>query len=280
MKPGLKVWIFLFLLTSATFSCCPLSSYQSKDLLVHFIDVGYGDSILIEFPDGKNMVIDAGSKQNSQKVIDYLSNKGIKKIDIVMISHPDRDHLGGISAVAQGFDIDTIITNEDISKSEGFASIYEILKNKKIKFAVARRQDTIDRFKGVKIEILHPDKLRRSSNDSSIVIKLNYKNVSFLFTGDIGSEICQELIAIYGYRLKSDILKAPRHGKTKSEEFINIVWPSFAIVSVGPNNWQAPSTAALSDYKRLNIPVLRTDEVGSIVVGTDGKKFWFSTEKD
>jgi competence protein ComEC len=241
--------------------------------------VGYGDSILIEFPDGKKMLIDTGSEEKSGKLVAYLSSCKLEKIDVVLITHDHPDHLGGLLEVVKKYKIGTILTSGDISKNTNYAPALESAKAKNIRFRVLHRGDKIAEFKSVKIEVLHPDQLRESVNDSSMVIKLKYRNVSFLFAADIGPEICTELVAFYGQKLKSDVLKVPWHGKTKSAAFINMVAPKLAIISVGPYKWPAPLKEVLEDYKKLNIPVLRTDELGTIVVQTDGRGFSFSTQK-
>jgi len=274
IKPVLDCWLFLFLI--ALCGCC---AAVNNDLSVHFIDVGYGDSILIDFPDGKNMLIDTGTEEKSGKLVEYLASRKLEKIDVVLITHDHPDHLGGLSAVVEKYKIGAIITNEDISKNKNYALVLESAKGKDIKFQVLHRGDRIDEFKSVKIEVLHPDKLRESVNDSSMAIKLKYRSVSFLFAADIGPDICTEIVGIYGQKLKSDVLKVPWHGKTKSVDFINTIVPKLAIISVGPYKWPAPSQEVLDDYKKLKIPVLRTDELGTIVVKTDGRSFSFFSQK-
>ncbi|MFH1656129.1 MAG: MBL fold metallo-hydrolase [Candidatus Omnitrophota bacterium] len=282
IKPGIKIWIFLSSFLIAIHISSSSLDCSNKDLSVHFIDVGYGDSILIEFPDGGNMLIDGGARRNVRKVIKYLNEREIDKLDIIVATHAHEDHLGGLPAIARIYEIDTVISNEDISKNRNYTTFFRAIKRKKkeVELKVLRRGDRIDRFDTVRIEILHPDKLKDLPNDSSVVIKLTYKRVSFLFAADIGPEICNELVESYGKKLRSNILKVPWHGKAGSEEFIRTIKPKLAIISVGPSEWSAPSEDVLDDYKKLKIPILRTDEAGSIVVKTDGRKFYSSTQRN
>jgi len=278
MKQTERLWILLFLFLAFSGVSCSrwLRSIDlSDDLFVHFIDVGYGDSILIESPDGRNMLIDGGDREAGAKVVEYLKKSKIEKLDIVVVTHPHHDHIEGLFKVLENYDIDIIIANEDISKSENYSSFFEVVKEQEIESNQAERGDIIDRFKGVKVEIFHPDKLTGNWNNDSLVIKLTYKKVSFLFTADIGQETCDGLAEHYGEELKSNILKVPYHGKSGTEKFIRKVSPELAVVSVGPSIWGGPSEEILAEYKNLKIPLLRTDEKGTIVIRTNGERVWF-----
>lgn len=278
MKQTERLWILLFLFLAFSGVSCSrwLRGIDlSDDLSVHFIDVGYGDSILIESPDGGNMLIDGGDREAGAKVVEYLKKMKIEKLDIVVVTHPHPDHIEGLSKVLENYDIDIIIANENISESENYSSFFEVVKEQEIESKQAERGDIIDRFKGVRVEILHPDKLTGNWNNDSLVIKLTYKKVSFLFTADIGKEICDELVGYYGEKLKSNVLKVPYHGKSGTEKFIRKVSPELAVVSVGPSIWGGPSEEILAEYKDLKIPLLRTDEKGTIVIKTNGERVRF-----
>lgn len=278
MKQTERLWILLFLFLAFSGVSCSrwLRGIDlSDDLSVHFIDVGYGDSILIESPDGGNMLIDGGDREAGAKVVEYLKKMKIEKLDIVVVTHPHPDHIEGLSKVLENYDIDIIIANENISESENYSSFFEVVKEQEIESKQAERGDIIDRFKGVRVEILHPDKLTGNWNNDSLVIKLTYKKVSFLFTADIGKEICDELVGYYGEKLKSNVLKVPYHGKSGTEKFIRKVSPELAVVSVGPSIWGGPSEEILAEYKDLKIPLLRTDEKGTIVIRTNGERVRF-----
>lgn len=280
MKRAERLWIFLLLfLAISGISCsgwlggvCP-----SADLLVHFIDVGYGNSILVEFPGGGNLLIDGGDRGAGTKVVEYLKSRKIKKLDVVVVTHPHPDHIEGLFSVVGKYEIDIIIANEDIPESENYAPFFAAIKEQKIEFKRAKREDIIDRFAGVRIEILHPDKLTGDWNNDSLVIKLVYKKVSFLFAADIGQEICAGLVDYYKEKLKSNVVNIPHHGKSGSEEFFELISPELAVLSVGPSKWRNPSKEKeiLDILKRLGVRVLTTEREGTIVIRTDGKEVWF-----
>lgn len=273
-----KLWIllFLFLIALGISRSVWLGRAVSSDyLFVHFINVGYGDSVFIEFPDGGNMLIDGGNREAGVRVADYLKEKKIKKLDLAVVTHPHSDHLEGFFSVARKYKIESIIANEDISESKNYLSFFEVVKGKGIEFKQVKRGDIINRFKEAAIEILHPDKLSGNWNNDSLVIKLTYKKVSFLFAADIDQKICNGLAEHYKERLKCAVVKVPYHGKSGGGEFIRKASPEAAVLSVGPNIWGAPAEEILAEYKDLKVPLLRTDEKGAIVIKTDGEKIWF-----
>jgi len=278
MKQVEKLWIFLLLFLAVSGVSCSGwlgGAVSSNYLFVHFINVGYGDSIFVEFPDGENMLIDGGDREAGVKVVDYLKAKKIKRLDLVIVTHPHPDHIEGLFSVIRKYEINSIIANENISESKNYASFFEIVKEQEIEFKQAKRGDIINRFKEVEVEILHPDKLTGNLNNDSLVVKLTYKKVSFLFAADIGQEICDGLAEHYKERLKSTAVKVPHHGKNGGGKFIRKVLPEVAVVSVGSSIWGGPSEEVLAEYRDLKIPLLRTDVKGAIVIKTDGEKIWF-----
>ena len=277
MKQAEKLWIFLFLfLIALTISCSawPGRAVPSGYLFIHFINVGYGDSIFVEFPAGGNMLIDGGNREAGVRVADYLKERKIKKLDLVVVTHPHPDHLEGLFSVAQKYKIDSIIANEDIPESKNYTPFFEVVKGKGIEFKQVKRGEIIKRFKKVEIEILHPDKLTGNWNNDSLAMKLTYKKVSFLLVADLGQKTCDELAKHYQERLKSTVLKVPHHGKGGGGEFIRKASPEVAVLCVGPSIWGGPSEEILAEYKDSKIPLLRTDEKGTIVIKTDGEKIW------
>ncbi|MBU3956260.1 MBL fold metallo-hydrolase, partial [bacterium] len=196
MKLGVKIILFLIIFLSFAeifedFSCTgPASRHSSAHLFVHFIDAGYGDSIFIEFPGGENMLIDGGDLEAGAKVVEYLKARGVWKLDMVVITHPHPDHIDGLFPVMEKFKIDSVLANEDIEKSENYSDFFKAVKRDNIKFSRGRRGDIINKFKGVKLRILHPGKLTGNPNNDSLVIKLTYKDIAFLFPADIGRDVC------------------------------------------------------------------------------------------
>ena len=282
MKSKKILWIFLlsFLATAniiPDFNCCCASGTGSLGVLsVHFIDVGYGDSILVEFPCGGNMLIDGGDYVHGYEVVDYLKKMRIENLDIVVVTHPHPDHIEGLFRVMEEFKVAAVIANEDISESKNYADFFRIVKKKEIKFKQGERGDIIDEFKGVKFKIIHPDKLTGNSNNDSLVIKVVYKKISFLFAADIGRMICDRLAKHYREGLKSNVLTVPHHGKSGSDTFFRMVSPDFAVISTGTSRWRNPKQQKemLNLLKKIKSEVLFTERQGTIVFKTDGEKIW------
>ncbi|MBA3066366.1 MBL fold metallo-hydrolase [bacterium] len=282
MKLGVKIILFLIIFLSFAeifedFSCGgTMGRRSSAHLFVHFIDAGYGDSILIEFPGGENMLIDGGDLEAGAKVVEYLKARGVWKLDMVVITHPHPDHIDGLFPVMEKFKIDSVLANEDIEKSENYSDFFKAVKRENIKFSRGRRGDIINKFKGVKLRILHPGKLTGNPNNDSLVIKLTYKDIAFLFPADISGDVCDKLAVDYGEELTSNVLIVPHHGKSGTEKFFNAVAPEIAVISTGPSKWRDAfrEKKAQDTLKTMGVAVLSTDKQGTIVIQSDGKKVW------
>lgn len=279
MKRSERLWIFLLLFLAISPIGCRghlRVAASSDNLLVHFIDVGYGDSILIEFPDGGNLLIDGGDKIAGEKVVEYLKTRGVKKLDMVVVTHPHPDHLEGLFLVVERYEIDSIVANEDVSESESYASFFEIVKGKEIPFKRVVRGEVIVEGEGIKMEVLHPDKLTGNLNNDSLVLKLTYKKVSFIFTADIGQKICDRLAEYYKEELKSNVLTVPHHSKSGSEVFFRMVSPELAVISTGESKWRNPGQEKkkLDILKSLGVEVLSTEKERTILLRTAGEKIW------
>ena len=223
-------------------------NYTPKDLHIYFIDVGQGDSTLIITPNNKKILIDGGGTEGASNSYDvgentlvpYLLNRGIKKIDFIMISHFDTDHSGGIIAVLESINVKNIIISKQIEKSYNFTTIINIAISKNINVMVVKKGDVINVDNDVEIRVLYPEKQIQFDdlNNNSIVVKLSYKNFSVLFTGDIESPAEDRLMKNSNSDLKSTILKVAHHGSITSttEEFLKYVKPKIALIGVGKNN--------------------------------------------
>lgn len=207
-------------------------------LKIYFIDVGQGDCTLIITPKGKKILIDGGEGKN-EILLPYLLDRGINKIDYIIISHFDSDHCNGLIEVMEKIKVGKVIVSKQPEESEEYRNISEIIKQKNIEAYVVKAQDRITIEKDLYINILNPaGKLEfKDLNNNAIVAKLIYKNFSMLFTGDI--EKAEENIAQkYKNNLKSTILKVAHHGSKTStnEEFLKYVEPQIALIGVGENN--------------------------------------------
>jgi competence protein ComEC len=265
-----------------------LKDLFQKDLRLTFIDVGHGDSILIEFPKGEKMLMDGGGLHEDRfdigkKVIaPLLWKKKIRRIDTLALTHPDPDHLKGLIFIASQFSIGQFWDNGYQTESESYLQLKKILGKRMIKTQSLDEETPLQMINGVEISFLNPPAWKttqrkvqnpRDLNNSSLVMKLRFRDVSVLLTGDIGKE-AEERMLRKGYPLRADILKIPHHGSSSSSSllFLERVKPSYAILSVGERNiGRLPHPEVLKRYGQLGSRILRTDKHGAITVTTDGE---------
>ncbi|MCG2675974.1 DNA internalization-related competence protein ComEC/Rec2 [bacterium] len=261
---------------------------QDKLLKVTFLDVGQGDSIFIQFPDRKSMLIDGGDGR-FDILPSYLWDEGIRRIDYLVLSHPHADHVTGLINVLFSFKIGEVWDSGQEFTSPEYEKFLRIIDDRRISYKIVRAGQRLDITPRIKINILHPQERflkggGSEPNNNSIVMKLSYGEVNFLFTGDIEKE-AEELLEIrYGDQLPSTILKAPHQGSRTSStlKFLKKTSPECAIISVGANNlFGHPHPEVLKRYQKLEIKRYRTDENGAITITTDGKDYWVKTmQKD
>jgi competence protein ComEC len=274
---------------------CDLAYWSMEDpfqkgLKLTFIDVGHGDSILIEFPKGKKMLVDGGGLYEDRfdtgknVIAPLLWKKKIRRIDTLVLTHPDPDHLKGLNFMASEFSIGQFWDNGFQTQSEPYLQLKKILSEKKIKIRSLNEETDPQVINGVKVSVLNPpawNGVRRKVqnppdlNNSSLVLKLQFKNVSVLLTGDIEKE-AEGLMLKKGYPLRADIIKVPHHGSSSSSSplFLKKVKPAYAIFGVGERNigsGRLPHPDVLERYLQLGSRILRTDKHGAITVITDGE---------
>ncbi len=255
-------------------------------LLVAFLDVGQGDAIVIITPSKKVIVIDTGeydgrSKKKSSDIIsNFLKMYDIKKIDCMVLTHSHSDHIGGAYNLLKNFEVGEVWDTGHKSTSALYLKILNLIKEKKIKYIIPNVNDKIAVDTAVNIRVLHCLKTTSvkylNTNNTSIVLKLEYNNFSTLFTGDIEAPIEKNLVDSDSVSLKAVVLKAPHHGSSTSNsiDFLKAVAPQFTVISVGQNNrYNHPSQTVLNRYKEFSdMKLFRTDQQGTIEMLTDGKE--------
>ncbi|MDI3545152.1 MAG: competence protein ComEC [Rikenellaceae bacterium] len=277
--------IFILCLTAAG---CSNNIADNKDittstsplkgkLVVHFLDVGQADSILIQ-QNGHNMLIDAGNNADSNFVVKYLKKQGVKKIDYVIGTHPHEDHIGGLDVVINTFEIGSVFMPKVSTNTKTFKDVLLAVKSKNMK-VVAPVVGSSYNLGDAKWTILAPNSSSYDDlNDYSIVIKINFGKNSFIFTGDAEALSEQEILK-KGFNLKADVLKIGHHGSSSStsDEFLKAVSPEYAAISVGKDNdYGHPHKITMDRLKANNIPVYRTDECGTIIAVSYGEKITFN----
>ncbi len=251
-------------------------------LSVYSIDVGQADSTFFAFPSGETLLIDAGNKEDGKEVVGFIKNLGIEKIDYVIATHPHEDHIGGMADVLEFFEIGKFYMPDAINTTVYYEDMLDVLTDKEIDFEIAKAGLLIKDGEE-KIEILSPrEKKYEDLNHYSVVSKVTYKDTSFLITGDAEAVNEKEMIKTFRNKLSSDVLKVGHHGSSTSstEEFIKLVDPKIAVISVGKDNdYGHPHRETKATFEKLDIEVLRTDEVGSILIESDGKELDIKTER-
>lgn len=287
MKKNLKSLLCILLLLLSTFliGCNSTSNTNSKnssnasnsDILVHYINVGQGDSELIQV-NGKNMLIDAGPRANEKDIISYLDKLKIKKLDYVIATHPHEDHIGNMDDIINKYEIGKFYAPKVEHTTKTFENMVKALKKKNLKINVIKEgTDTIDLGKNTKVSVYSPraDGYGKNTNlnDYSPIIKVEYGNNSFLFTGD-AEKTEENYVLEKGYNLKADVLKLGHHGSSTSttEQFLKAVNPSIGIISCGVDNtYGHPHKETLKKLNKYKVKIYRTDKDGDIVLESNGK---------
>ncbi len=242
-----------------------------NEIFVHFIDVGEADSAFIEFPDGKTMLIDAGETENGEEVASYIKSRNCDKIDFVIGTHPHADHIGGLKYIITEFETGEIYMPKIQQNTDIFEKLLLAIKNKNKTVISPTTGQVIYETEDLTVKVLSPKNQKYSSlNDYSIVIKIDYKDTSFLFMGDAENEAISQIKE----SVSADILKVAHHGSYSSGDssFMKRVNPKYAVISVGENNqYGHPHWEILQLLKEVNAKVYRTDQDGTVVITSDGE---------
>ncbi len=267
-------------------ACGHLNRHDNETMRVTFLDVGQGDSAIMEFPGGKLMIIDGGGTFSSSfdmgrsVVAPYLWNKGIRKIDYMVLSHPQRDHAGGLIYLLDTFHVGEVWTNGMTSPATCLFD--RIIREKGITHLKVSKNTDDKTIGGCIVQVLNPPPIATAPgssnpgliNNLSVVLRIGCKDGSILFTGDIEEEQMKK-IAAGGPILRSNIIKVPHHGAAGSVDsrFMSSVNPSIAVISAGyQNSYGHPSPEVVSSYETSGSAIYRTDQDGAVIVTAwDGK---------
>ena len=247
------------------------------DLLVYFIDVGQADSILIKSNDSY-MLIDAGNNNDGEKLVKYFNALGIDEFEYVVGTHAHEDHIGGMDNIIKNFKIKNFYMPNATTTTQTFLEVLNALEDKKVKFQTPKIGTKL-KLGNSEIEVMSVKEKQEDLNDTSIVLKLTYNNISFLFTGDISSNVEKELL---NKNIESTVLKVAHHGSkySNSATFLKKVNPKYAVISCGINNdYNHPHDVVIEKLEKMNLKIYRTDQLGTIVAISDGNNITFKNFK-
>ncbi|WP_414697866.1 ComEC/Rec2 family competence protein [Peptacetobacter sp. AB845] len=267
MKSKSLIKIFLIFLLLIYVNGCS----DEKLFSVHIIDVGQGDSIFIQTPENKRILMDAGDEDAEHTVYSYLKRKGVKKIDVLIATHPDTDHIGSMDYIIDKFKISHFYMPEAKTDSEAFYNLLDSCKDKNLKIEYLTKGDILKIDSSTTMEILSPSTITDKNNLNSIVSLLNYKGYEFLFTGDAEKENESEILSSCNLP-DIEFLKAGHHGSSSSstDEFIAKLKPDAVAISCGYNNdYGHPHRSVLDTFRENGSVVYRTDKNGTLVFYCD-----------
>jgi len=256
---------------------------MEESALVHFIDVGQGDCTLIQIGD-KNILIDAGENYMGDTVVSYLHSVGVKRLNMIVMSHPHSDHIGGVDTVMNAFKVGQLvmpnISDTLLPTSKTFLDIINLAQKKNIPVKTAEIFDCFT-FNGGVFTVFGPVRQYDDLNNNSLVLQLTYGNYEFLFTGDCEKKAEYELL-YSGFSSDIDVLKVAHHGSKDSttQKFLTTTAPEYSVISCGAeNDYGHPNAEALERLKDCGTKILVTAECGTVVFETDGEKLIYHTEK-
>ena len=284
-KSGQFITLSAFVIAVAyIFSAALVPSDASNELTVSFLDIGQGDATFIQTPGGSQILIDGGKSSSVLRELADVMPASDRSIDIVIATHPDADHIGGLIDVLERYDVDVVmrpgVSEHDTPVVDAFDAA---VREEGIEPVLARRGQEFSFQDGTHLTILFPDRdvSELESNTASIVAQLTYGEHEFLLTGDSPDSIEEYLVGLDAEQLHSDVLKVGHHGsKTSSAEiFIQTVDPDYAVISRGCNNrYGHPHAEVMGRFEEYGIDIYDTCEDGTVTFISDGTTL--STKKD
>jgi len=259
-------------------------SQEKSPLIIKVLDIGQGDAILIK-ADGKIVLVDTGDIGQREKLVALLKKEKVSTIDILVITHPHSDHLGGVPAIFENFKVGQIYDSGRTNTTALYKQYLTGVSKKKIPFEIAKPGVVIPIAGDIKLKVLASGKSLPDDpdlNNGSIVAKLTFNQFSMLLTGDAEKESEAHMLEKYSKDLKSDVLKSPHHGSRSSStaNFLKQVKPAAVIISLAAqNDYNHPHPSVMERYKKAKIDIYRTDLDGSITIASNGKNFTIQREK-
>lgn len=244
---------------------------KDSELVVHFIDIGQGDATLIICGESA-MLIDSGDSGKGTFLQNYLQKQGITKLDYLILTHPDADHIGAAPVIITKFEIDTVFMSNYTKDNMTYRKLIQALDDKRLNYSVPVPGEEYSLGNAV-FRIAAPNGNYSNPNDASVALVLTHGENSFLFTGD-AEETAENDILASGIDVRADVYQAGHHGSRTSsgQEFLDAVSPEYAVISCASDNeYGHPHAQTLNRFRAMGIQLFRTDEQGSLVATSDGK---------
>ncbi len=280
MNKTIRLVLSLVLLV-AFFGLPSTSTAAAQTMKVHFIDVGQGDATYIKMPNGENVLIDGGRQGQGDKIIAYLKKEKVSQIDVMIATHPDADHMGGLDEVLKAFKVKAVYAPKVEHTTNAYKDFLKAVKAKNLKIKTAKSGVNLG-LKGVTAKFVGPTKdyAKSDLNNWSAVLHVTYNKNKFLFAGDAEKAAETDMVKSK-QTLQADVLKVGHHGsKTSSNtDFLKVVKPKYAVISVGKNSYGHPTKEVLDRFKAAKSTVYRTDQKGTIFFTSTGTKITIATAK-
>lgn len=243
---------------------------KSQGVSVSFISVGKADAVFITCGE-YNVLIDSGEDRDAQSVYAFLKRYGVETLDLLVATHPDKDHIGGMSRIIDSFEVkcfwSPLLSEDLIPQTSAYENMLASLDKKNLGITYAEKGAQAV-FGDMTLSVLSPGKIYDSTNNNSLVIRLECYGRSFLLTGDAEQEVERDLISSCPEKLDADVLKISHHGSNNCscEEFLSLVSPQYAVLSVGENTNNLPNKACLERIEAAGTALYRTDLQGTVTV--------------
>ena len=261
-----------------------------RDLTITVFDVGQGDCILVQAPSGRTVLIDGGGMPGQEAsgydigrevVVPGLMARGVREIDVLMVTHPDEDHIGGLAAVVEAVPVGMVLDPMLPCDSESYRRLYDEIEGRDLKAHRATEGQRLNLGDGIYADVLNPPEPRLADtgsddNNNSVVLRLVYDDLSVLLAADI-DRVGAMRMARLGDDVRSTILKVPHHGSPEpaAPEFLDAVKPELAVISVGADNpYGHPSEEMLRELERVGAKIMRTNEMGAVTIKLRPPKWW------
>ena len=253
-----------------------INELENTENKIYFIDVGEADCILVS-SNNEYALVDAGNTIDGNKIVKYIKSLNINEFKYVFGTHAHEDHIGGMSNIIYNFNINKYYMPNVPSKYKSYNNVLKALNKKNLELSNPNNDDEYNLGEST-IKILYNGENEEDINNSSLIIEIKYKNTSFLLTGDTTKEIENNILDKFE---KINVLKVAHHGSkdSSSAQFLSKTHPDYAIISVGKDNdYHHPHQVTLDKLNRINSKIYRTDQLGTIIITSDGNNISINNE--